>query len=131
MFKADIRRSAWPVTTPCCGACHRSVAGPIEPAAQVRQSDGRLHPRPRAPERVIASAGRGHPLRVLMIAAGYQNGDADSLRHDPLFKLAMQRLPDAADLCSQFTVSRPENLPSGTPAGSMRPVQLEVATHDV
>ena len=30
-----------------------------------------------------------------MIAAGYEDGnDADSLRADPLFKLAMDRLPD-------------------------------------
>ena len=29
-------------------------------------------------------------FRMLMIAAGYQDGnDADSLRHDPMFKLAM------------------------------------------
>ena len=30
-----------------------------------------------------------------MIAAGYEDGnDADSLRHDPVFKLALGRLPD-------------------------------------
>ena len=53
-------------------------------------------------------------FRMLMIAAGYEDGnDADSLRTDPLFKLAMGRLPDHADLCSQSTVSRTENLPDG------------------
>ena len=32
---------------------------------------------------------------MLMIAAGYEDGnDADSLRADPLFKLAMERLSD-------------------------------------
>ena len=32
---------------------------------------------------------------MLMIAAGYEDGnDADSLRHDPVFKLALDRLPD-------------------------------------
>src|SRR5947209_15969216 len=49
---------------------------------------------------------------MLMIAAGYEDGnDADSLRADPLFKLAMDRLPEHGDLCSQSTVSRTENLP--------------------
>jgi hypothetical protein len=33
------------------------------------------------------------------------------LRADPLFKLAMDRLPEHGDLCSQSTVSRTENLP--------------------
>jgi hypothetical protein len=47
-----------------------------------------------------------------MIAAGYEDGnDADRLRRDPMFKLAMGRLPDEADLCSQPTISRLENLP--------------------
>jgi hypothetical protein len=47
-----------------------------------------------------------------MIAAGYEDGnDADSLRHDPLFKLANGRLPDEAALCSQPTLSRLENTP--------------------
>lgn len=67
---------------------------------------------PRAPDRVV------HPLdgilrfRMLMIAAGYEDGnDADSLRTDPMFKLAMDRLPEHRDPCSQSTVSRTENLP--------------------
>jgi hypothetical protein len=47
-----------------------------------------------------------------MIAAGYEDGnDANALRDDPMFKLAMERLPDDSDLCSQSTVSRAENLP--------------------
>ena len=49
---------------------------------------------------------------MLMIAAGYEDdNDADTLRRDPMFKLAMGRLPDDADLCSQPTISRLENLP--------------------
>jgi hypothetical protein len=49
---------------------------------------------------------------MLMIAAGYEDGnDADSLRHDPVFKLALDGLPDGAALCSQPTISRLENLP--------------------
>lgn len=51
-------------------------------------------------------------FRMLMIAAGYEDGnDADSLRHDPMFKLALDRLPEEAALCSQPTISRTENLP--------------------
>jgi Transposase DDE domain group 1 len=51
-------------------------------------------------------------FRLLMIAAGYQDGnDATGLRTDPLFKLALERLPSDRDLCSQSTISRLENLP--------------------
>lgn len=47
-----------------------------------------------------------------MIAAGYEDGiDANALRADPGFKMALERLPGDRDLCSQFTVSRLENLP--------------------
>jgi len=67
---------------------------------------------PRAPERVVHGLDEIIRFRMLMIAAGYEDGnDADGLRADPLFKLAMDRLPDHADLCSQSTVSRTENLP--------------------
>ena len=67
---------------------------------------------PRAPERVVHGLDEIIRFRMLMIAAGHEDGnDADSLRADPLFKLALDRLPDHADLCSQPTVSRTENLP--------------------
>jgi hypothetical protein len=67
---------------------------------------------PRAPERVRHGLDEIIRTRMLMIAAGYEDGnDADSLRSDPMFKLAMGRLPDDADLCSQPTISRLENLP--------------------
>jgi hypothetical protein len=67
---------------------------------------------PRAPERVRHELDEIIRTRMLMIAAGYEDGnDADSLRSDPMFKLAMGRLPDDADLCSQPTISRLENLP--------------------
>jgi hypothetical protein len=66
----------------------------------------------RAPERVRHSLAEIIGFRMLMIAAGYEYGnDADTLRHDPVFKLALERLPSAADLCSQSTISRLENLP--------------------
>src|SRR6059058_1290854 len=67
---------------------------------------------PRAPERIVHGLDEIIRFRMLMIAAGYEDGnDADSLRADPLFKLAMDRLPEHGDLCSQSTVSRAENLP--------------------
>src|SRR5919107_2917567 len=67
---------------------------------------------PRAPERVRHGIADILRFRILMIAAGYEDGnDADSLRHDPVFKLALDALPDGAALCSQPTISRLENLP--------------------
>ena len=51
-------------------------------------------------------------FRIMMIAAGYEDGnDADTLRRDPMFKLALDRLPSDEELCSQSTISRLENLP--------------------
>src|SRR3954464_1827313 len=67
---------------------------------------------PRAPERVVHGLDEIIRTRMLMISSGYEDGnDADRLRRDPMFKLAMGRLPDEADLCSQPTISRLENLP--------------------
>ena len=52
-------------------------------------------------------------FRIMMIAAGYEDGnDATDLRHDPSFKIALERNPETgAALCSQPTISRMENLP--------------------
>src|SRR5215213_3033967 len=67
---------------------------------------------PRAPERVRHGVAAILRFRMLMIAAGYEDGnDADSLRHDPVFKLALEGLPDGAALRSQPTISRLENPP--------------------
>jgi len=67
---------------------------------------------PRDPSRVVHGLDEIIRMRLLMIAAGYEDGnDADSLRRDPMFKLAMGRLPGGGDLCSQPTISRFENLP--------------------
>src|SRR5947209_3490891 len=67
---------------------------------------------PRDPERVVHGLDEIIRFRLLMIAAGYEDGnDADRLRTDPMFKLAMERLGDEAALCSQPTISRLENLP--------------------
>ncbi len=47
-----------------------------------------------------------------MIGTGYDDGnDADALRSDPLFKMALDLAPSDRELCSQSTISRLENLP--------------------
>ena len=53
-------------------------------------------------------------LRMFLIAAGYEDADdCDALRADPVFKMAVGRLPETgAALCSQPTMSRLENAPS-------------------
>jgi hypothetical protein len=67
---------------------------------------------PRAPERVVHRLAEIIRFRMLMIGAGYEDGnDADALRRDPIFKLALDRLPAGEELCSQSTISRLENLP--------------------
>src|ERR1700726_4189953 len=49
---------------------------------------------PRAPERVEHRLAEIIRFRMLMIAAGYEDGnDADALRRDPMFKLALDRSP--------------------------------------
>ena len=67
---------------------------------------------PRAPERVEHRLAEIIRFRMLMIAAGYEDGnDADTLRRDAMFKVALGRLPSDDELCSQSTISRLENLP--------------------
>lgn len=53
-------------------------------------------------------------FRMMAVACGYEDADdCDSLRSDPLFKLAAGRAPESGrDLCSQPTMSRLENMPS-------------------
>ena len=64
------------------------------------------------PEKVVHRLAEIIRFRMLMIAAGYEDGnDANTLRADPMFKLALDRLPSGEELCSQSTVSRLENLP--------------------
>jgi len=72
-----------------------------------------LIPDRRDPTRVL------HPLsdilraRMLAIGAGYEDADdLDALRHDPAFKMAVGRAPEAKlGLASQPTISRWENAP--------------------
>lgn len=69
---------------------------------------------PRDPQRVTHSLPNILLARILAIATGYEDADdLDHLRHDPAFKLAIGRLPEAVvGLCSQPTMSRWENAPS-------------------
>src|SRR5215471_11227752 len=66
--------------------------------------------------------------RALLIAAGYPDGnDCDALRSDPVFKMAVGRLPESGrDLCSQPTISRLENLPGATALKRMMAAMVEL-----
>ena len=67
---------------------------------------------PRDPANTVHTIADIIRFRLLMIAAGYEDGnDATCLRHDPVFKMALERLPSARELCSQSTISRLENRP--------------------
>src|SRR5918997_1577014 len=67
---------------------------------------------PRAPDQITHTLADIIRFRLLMIAAGYEDGnDASGLRRDPLFKMALDRAPSDRELCSQPTISRLENLP--------------------
>jgi hypothetical protein len=68
---------------------------------------------PRMPEMIRHRLDEIIRFRVLAIVAGYEDGnDCSALRGDPMFKMALDRLPVSGDaLCSQSTVWRLENLP--------------------
>ena len=67
---------------------------------------------PRSPEHITHSLADIIGFRLMMIAAGYEDGnDAASLRVDPMFKMALDLAPHERALCSQPTISRLENLP--------------------
>ena len=67
---------------------------------------------PRDPAKTRHSLEEIIGFRATMIATGYEDGkDANKLRHDPSFKLALERAPETgAALCSQPTISRMENM---------------------
>ena len=83
---------------------------------------------PRAPHRVRHGLAEMIRSRVLLIAAGYPDGnDCDALRSDPAFKMAVGRLPESGeDLCSQPTISRLENLPGATALKRMMAAMVEL-----
>ena len=67
---------------------------------------------PRAPDQITHTLADIIRFRLLMMAAGYEDGaDASSLRGYPMFKMALDLTPSDRELCSQSTISRLENLP--------------------
>jgi len=82
---------------------------------------------PRDPRRVDFTLHDLLKQRVLQIAAGYEDAnDANTLRHDPIFKLLLDRLPETgAPLASQPTISRFENRVSRTELSRMALVLVE------
>src|SRR5947199_10638835 len=83
---------------------------------------------PRSPERVHHTLAEMIRFRVLLIAAGYPDAnDCDPLRIDPAFKMAVGRLPETgADLCSQPTMCRLEDLPTITALKRMMAAMVEL-----
>ena len=68
---------------------------------------------PRDADQVTHSLADIIRFRLLMIGAGYEDGnDANCLRSDPMFKMALDLSPSDRELCSQSTISRLENLPN-------------------
>jgi len=67
-------------------------------------------------------------FRALMIAAGYPDAnDCEALRTDPAFKLAVGRLSESgAELCSQPTMCRLENLPKATALKRMMAAMVDL-----
>jgi hypothetical protein len=72
-----------------------------------------IHDR-RKPERIEHPLEEMLQLRMFAIATGYEDADdCDTLRDDPIFKMAIGHAPESGDpLCSQPTMSRLENTPS-------------------
>src|ERR1700676_4541509 len=67
---------------------------------------------PRAADQITHALANIIRFRLLMIAAGYEDGnDANGLRVDPIFKMALDLSPSDRELCSQSTISRLENVP--------------------
>src|ERR1700681_3273597 len=68
----------------------------------------------RDPDLILHTVEEMLRLRIFAIASGYEDADdCDWLRCDPIFKMAVGRLPESGDpLCSQPTMSRLENAPS-------------------
>src|SRR3954465_1156101 len=83
---------------------------------------------PRDPERVRHELAEMIRFRTLLIAAGYPDAnDCDALRADPAFKMALGCPPETgADLCSQPTMCRLENLPTATALKRMMAAMVEL-----
>src|SRR4051794_27483238 len=100
----------------------------IEHQLGIAESLARCIEDPRSPERVHHTLADMIRFRVLLIAVGYPDAnDCDALRADPAFKMALGRLPESgADLCSQPTMCRLENLPTVTALKRMMATMVEL-----
>ncbi len=83
---------------------------------------------PRDQSRVVHGLSGILQARMLAIACGYEDADdLDTLRHDPGFKLAAGKLPDASvGLASQPTMSRWENAPTTRELVRMMGVMVDI-----
>jgi hypothetical protein len=83
---------------------------------------------PRAPDQIRHEVAEMIRFRALAIAAGYPDAnDCDVLRRDAAFKMAVGRLPETgADLCSQPTMTRLENLPGPVALKRMMAAMVEL-----
>jgi hypothetical protein len=88
------------------------ILAEIERHLEIAERLARCIEDPRASERVQHGLAEMIRFRALLIAAGYEDAnDCDAWRADPAFKMAVGRLPETgADLCSQPTMCRLENL---------------------
>src|SRR3954447_25251822 len=104
------------------------VLAEIERRLRVAERLARCLTDPRSPERVRHTLAEMIRFRVLLIAAGYPDAnDCDALRHDPAFKMALDRAPESGpDLCSQPTMCRLENLPTITAFKRMMAAMVEL-----
>jgi hypothetical protein len=104
------------------------VLAEIERRLNIAERLARCLEDPRAPERVQHGLAEMIRFRALLIAAGYADAnDCDALRTDPAFKMAVGRLPErGADLCSQPTISRLENLPGPRALKRMMAAMIEL-----
>jgi hypothetical protein len=76
---------------------------------------------PRSPDKIQHSQVELLSQRIFQICSGYEDGnDSTFLRHDPMLKLACQRLPSDNALGSQSTFSRLENRVTLKDISSMR-----------
>src|SRR5271154_6572657 len=93
---------------PAVVGCGRACAAQRREEARACGAPCGVHPDRRKPERIAHPLEEMLRLRMFAIAAGYEDADdCDSLRYDPIFKMAVGHAPESGDpLCSQPTMSR-------------------------
>ncbi len=70
----------------------------VEQRLRVADRRAACHNNPRAPNQIPHTLADALRFRLLMIAAGYEDGnDASSLRNDPMFKMARDLAPSDRD----------------------------------